>query len=88
MKLKSIVGLSAAALLALFYLLPFGVVLINSFKERVQVLRDPLALPTSIDFSNYIDAFTRMNYSTTFVNSLIVTVFSILLLTIFFPSSC
>jgi len=76
-------GLFAAAFLALFYLFPFAVVLMNSLKGRVDVLRDPLALPKSLDFTNYVDAFTRMNYSTTFINTLIVTALSILILTIF-----
>lgn len=40
-------------------------------------------MPTSIDFSNYADALILMNYSTTFFNSLIVTVLSIAILTIF-----
>jgi len=83
MKFKRMGVLIAAVFLALFYLFPFVVVLLNSLKRRVDVLRDPLALPTSLDFSNYTDAFTRMNYSTTFVNSLIVTVLSIVMLTIF-----
>ncbi len=83
MKLKRVGGLIAAVVLALFYLFPFAVVLMNSFKGRIEVLRDPLALPTNLDFSNYADAFTRMNYGTTFFNSLIVTVLSIMLLTIF-----
>ncbi len=83
MKFKRMGVLIAAVFLALFYLFPFVVVLLNSLKGRVEVLRDPLALPTSLDFSNYTDAFTRMNYSTTFVNSLIVTVLSIVMLTIF-----
>ncbi|MFN8531378.1 MAG: carbohydrate ABC transporter permease [Anaerolineae bacterium] len=83
MKLKRMGGLIAALFLALFYLFPFAVVLMNSLKGRVEVLRDPLALPRSIDFSNYADALVRMNFSTTFFNSLIVTVFSILILTVF-----
>ncbi len=83
MKLKRMGGLFAAAFLALFYLFPFAVVLMNSLKGRVDVLRDPLALPKSLDFTNYVDAFTRMNYSTTFINTLIVTALSILILTIF-----
>lgn len=83
MKLTKYGSLAAAVFLALFYLFPFAVVLMNAFKGRVDVLRDPLALPKSLDFTNFADAFTRMNYSTTFMNTLIVTVLSITILTIF-----
>lgn len=83
MKLQRVGTFLIAVVLAVFYLLPFLVVLLNSFKGRVDILRDALALPKSIDFANYTDAAIRMNYGTSFMNSLIVTALSIILLTIF-----
>lgn len=67
-------------LLLLVYIFPFLILLINSFKDRRQIILNPLALPQSLDFSNFIQAFNRMSYLHAFFNSLIITVFSVLLI--------
>lgn len=72
-----------ALLMAIVYIFPFSIVVINSFKGRIDVLRDPLALPTAVDMSNYAEAWERMNYPVAFANSLVVTIFALAILTIF-----
>lgn len=74
------IGLSIVLIL---YVIPFILVLINSFKTRVQIVKNPLKLPESYSLTNYFDAFTKMNYSHAFMNSLIVTVFSVIFIIIF-----
>ena len=69
--------------LLLVYIVPFVFVLINSFKARKDVIANPLALPSAFKFSNYIDAFEKMNYGHAFVNTLIITVLSVLVIIIF-----
>jgi len=69
--------------LLLVYIVPFVFVLINSFKARKDVVANPLALPSNFKFSNYIDAFEKMNYGHAFVNTLIITVLSVLIIIIF-----
>ena len=69
--------------LLLVYIVPFIFVLINSFKARKDVVSNPLALPSTFKFSNYIDAFEKMNYSHAFINTLIITVLSVLIIIIF-----
>ena len=69
--------------LLLVYIVPFVFVLINSFKARKDVIANPLALPSTFKFSNYIDAFEKMNYGHAFVNTLIITVLSVLVIIIF-----
>lgn len=69
--------------LLLVYIVPFVFVLINSFKSRKDVIANPLALPSTFKFSNYIDAFEKMNYGHAFVNTLIITVLSVLVIIIF-----
>lgn len=69
--------------LLLVYIVPFIFVLINSFKSRKDVVANPLGLPSTFKFSNYIDAFEKMNYSHAFTNTLIVTVLSVLIIIIF-----
>ena len=49
--------------LLVLYIVPFIFVVVNSFKERKDVTANPLALPASFSFDNYIEAFKVMNYS-------------------------
>lgn len=69
--------------LLLAYIVPFLFVLINSLKARKDVISNPLALPSTFKFSNYADAFEKMNYGHAFVNTLIITVLSVLIIIIF-----
>ena len=69
--------------LLLVYIVPFIFVLINSLKARKDVITNPLALPSTFKFSNYVDAFEKMNYSHAFVNTLVITVLSVLIIIIF-----
>jgi ABC-type sugar transport system, permease component len=69
--------------LLLIYIVPFVFVLINSFKARKDVISNPLAIPSTFKFSNYADAFEKMNYSHAFVNTLIITALSVLIIIIF-----
>ncbi|MCB9422311.1 MAG: carbohydrate ABC transporter permease [Ardenticatenaceae bacterium] len=66
-------------LIALF---PIVLVVINSFKTRKAIFAEPLMVPTSSTFSleGYATVWDRANFDTYFANSLIVTVFSILLI--------
>ena len=69
--------------LLLVYIVPFVFVLINSFKARKDIIANPLALPSTFKFTNFIDAFEKMNYGHAFVNTLIITVISVLVIIIF-----
>jgi len=65
------------AVLCLFVaiiLIPFYLVIINSFKSYQEIVRNVIALPTSLSFVNFTEAFSRMNYPTSFMNTLTVTV--------------
>lgn len=72
----------ALSIFLVLYIFPFFIVLINSFKERKEILESPLNLPSVLNLSNYIDAFTKMNYIHAFLNSLIITAFSVFLITL------
>ncbi|MFT4029413.1 MAG: carbohydrate ABC transporter permease [Protaetiibacter sp.] len=69
--------LIAAALAFLFPLL----ILINvAFKPSSEALRDPLALPTSLDLENFRTAWTQGDLGAAVVNSATVAALSVLLL--------
>jgi len=80
--LNSIKGIVLTMLLFL-YVVPFIFVLVNSFKTRGEVIINPVKLPASFNFKNYINAYDKMDYMHAFTNSLIVTLFSVLLIVIF-----
>ena len=68
---------------ALFYSFPFLFVVLNSLKEKVEILKSPLALPSELATQNYSQAFDLMNFGMAFWNSVIVTVGSLFVLTVF-----
>ena len=79
-----IVLFAIVVLLFAIFMVPFLMTILNSFKVKMDILRDPLSFLPSKGFSlnNYIDAFNKMNYLTAFMNSIIVTGFSILIVTV------
>ncbi|KAK3604154.1 hypothetical protein CHS0354_001961 [Potamilus streckersoni] len=66
--------------LALLYLSPFYLVIINSFKSKREVVLDTLALPEQLLWENYAKALEKLDLFRTFTNSVIITVGSILLI--------
>lgn len=76
------VALIAYTIIALF---PVVVIIINSFKTRKAIFRDPLALPNSETFSlvGYQTVLKQGDYFLYFQNSLIVTVGSLFFILLF-----
>ena len=71
------------AVLLILFLVPFALVLLNSFKPNKEIILSPLALPKEINLQGYVKAFSSMNYVQTFTNSLIITVLSIVFIILF-----
>jgi raffinose/stachyose/melibiose transport system permease protein len=63
--------LFAVAVLAMA---PLLLMWFSAFKTRVEVAVDPLALPTSLNLSNRVEAWTTGRYSSYWLNSVITTV--------------
>lgn len=72
------------SILLVVYIFPFFLVLINSFKSERDVIKNPLSIIGTEGFQpgNYILAMKRMNFGSVFMNSLIITVVSVLLITV------
>lgn len=64
--------------LALAFLSPIYLMLVNSFKDRAELYRSALALPSSFSFQYYSKAMDKMNFLTAFGNSLFITIVSVL----------
>lgn len=67
----------------LVYMAPFYLMFVNSFKTRREIFEDTTGLPSVWNFSNYSDAVDRMGIATSFTNSIIITVASVVFLLIF-----
>ncbi len=65
------------------YLFPFYVLIINTLKDKTQILKAPLDLPRYLGLENFVIAFEKMSYLHAFFNILIITIFSVLLIVIF-----
>jgi raffinose/stachyose/melibiose transport system permease protein len=68
--------------LGVAYVFPFFLVFVNSLKLKYDILANPLALPVTITWENFQQAYTKMEFFRSLTNSLIITVFSVSLLII------
>lgn len=64
----------AMILLAILYIYPIFVMLINSIKPFAEVIVTPLALPVAPTIENFIHVFDKMDYPRLFVNNVFITV--------------
>ena len=73
----------------LFYLTPFVMVVINSLKQKRDIIKNPFSLSPEMGMSleNYAKAFEKMNYVKVFGNSLLITGMSTLIV-IMLSSMC
>lgn len=70
-------------ILAVLYLSPFYIMLVNSFKPKKQLFLDTLGLPESLNINNYITAWQQLSFLHVFFNSLIITAASIIMIIVF-----
>ena len=64
-------------LAAIIFLIPFYFVIVNSVKTFSEIVRNAAALPTTLQWNNYVLAFGQIRFTQVFINTLTVTVFSV-----------
>ncbi|MFO1446276.1 carbohydrate ABC transporter permease [Bacillus sp. Bva_UNVM-123] len=69
--------------LALVWLAPFYLMIVNSLKTKREIFEDTLKPPSTVTFDNYVQAFVEFDFLRTFANSLIITIISVALIIIF-----
>lgn len=79
-RISRIVGKVVLVLLALFYLTPLYVTIVDAFKSNTEIITRPLALPKSLSLDNFAAAMKRANILDLYKNSLLITVTSVGLL--------
>lgn len=70
-------------LLALLWLSPFYLMIVNSLKSKREIFEDTLKPPSSLTFDNYVQAFTELDFLKTFANSIFITVMSVVVIIVF-----
>ncbi len=62
-----------AAVVAAVFFFPVGIALLNSFKDKGEILRSALSLPSGFYLENYRIVLTESNFPRAFLNSCLVT---------------
>ncbi len=80
-KILDAAGILVMVAIFLFYMIPFILILLNSFKAKRDIIKNPFSLLAEKGYSlgNYTEAFEKMNYIRSFGNSLFITGLSTLL---------
>jgi len=73
----------AGILIALIWLSPFYLMIVNAFKTKFDIFNSVLALPATLTLDNFKQAFIDLDFINALTNSLIVSVSSILLIIVF-----
>lgn len=84
-KAANILAMVGLIILFVAYMFPFLMVLINSLKQKRDIIKSPFSWLYTIkglSFDNFVKAFTQMDFLNAFKNSLIVTVSATVLVTI------
>lgn len=86
-RVLDVVGFTAIIVLFLLYMVPFILVLLNSFKQKRDIIKNPFSLITEKGYTlaNYTKAFEKMEFIKAFGNSLFITGLSTLLVIILHP---
>lgn len=84
---KAVHVVSMAVLIVVFlaYMFPFIMVVINSLKQKRDIIKSPFSWLFTIkglSFDNFVKAFTQMDFLSAFKNSLVVTVSATVLVTV------
>lgn len=70
-------GYAVLVLFAVVQLAPVVLMVINSLKNDLDVLNNPIGLPSTWEFSNYAEIWQRANFSRFLLNSVVVTGISV-----------
>lgn len=84
-KAANILAMAGLILIFIAYMFPFLMVIINSLKQKRDIIKSPFSWLFTIkglSFDNFVKAFTQMDFLNAFKNSLLVTVSATVLVTV------
>ncbi|SHH13378.1 carbohydrate ABC transporter permease [Clostridium grantii] len=82
-KIKNLPIILLSLMLALLYLSPFYIIILNAFKTKKELFQSTLALPLAWNFDNFVEAFDRLDYLKALRNSLFVVITSVIVIILF-----
>lgn len=68
--------------MALMFICPMVFTVFSSFKDNTEIFGDPFSLPKTFRFSNYVEAWNGANMSTYFINSLVISIATVVILAV------
>lgn len=80
-----VVVMIVLAALVLIVASPVIYALLNSFRSYAEITRDPMGLPTTFTLENYVALFEQTDYAEAVLNTLIITVGTVVLLVAIVP---
>ncbi len=80
---SSIVINAVLIFVAVFWLAPLLLALMNSFKTNSELLTNVMSLPTELKFDNYVRTYVKMRYVRSFFNTVLISGLSVILIVIF-----
>lgn len=78
-KLQHSLLIVSGLLLACLWFYPFFLIVINSFKTKAEIFQNTLSLPGGLSFENYQEALEKLDFIRSLMNSLLITVGSLIL---------
>lgn len=81
-KLKQTMVFLIVLFILLIFMIPFFVLVINTFKTTSEFTKMPFSLPKSINFNNYAEAIERMNFGLALRNTAVITILATLINTL------
>jgi raffinose/stachyose/melibiose transport system permease protein len=84
-KASSVIKTVIVSVIFILYMFPFLLVLVNSLKRKVNIVKHPLQIldDAGLQWVNYKNAIEKMDFIRSFGNSFIITVVSVILLIVF-----
>lgn len=80
-----IVTMAVITVLVLIVATPVLYALVNSFRSYAEITADPMGLPTTFNFDNYVQLFQQTDFGEAVLNTLIITVVTVVLLVLLVP---
>jgi len=80
-----IVVMAVLAVLVIIVASPVIYALLNSFRSYAEITKDPMGLPTTFTFDNYVALFQQTAFPEAVLNTLIITVGTVVLLVLIVP---
>ena len=81
-KTKNHITFGITLLVLIFFMVPFFILVINSFKTTPQFIKEPFALPKSLNLDNFVTAIDRMKFWTALKNTALITVTAVIVNTL------